>query len=66
MNDTLYDGKDATITRLMPGFDVTLHGRVRRAVVDAKPGWGDRRFDSKRAAIDWVLAARQVAAEAPA
>ena len=59
----VYDGPDATITRAMPGFNVTLRGAARREVKEAGPT--ERRFDSKTEAIAWVLAARSIAKHAP-
>ena len=61
----MYDGPDATVTRLMPGFEVTLKGKVRAVIVDAKRGAGDRRFDTKTEAVRWVLTCRTIAQEQP-
>ena len=62
----MYDGPCGTITRMMPGFEVTLRGEARRQAEDTRRGYADRRFGSKRDAIAWMLEMRTVAREAPA
>lgn len=57
-----YEGPDATIERLMPGFLVRLQGAARLV---ADTGQRDRTFGSWRAAVSHVVAHRTIAKEVP-
>ena len=54
----VYSGKDATITRLMPGFLVEFYGRHRKICQE-------RRVDYWTEAVQLVLAVRQIVREYP-